>query len=197
MLNGITTRSPGLICVTSEPTSSTMPIGSCPRMSPSSMYGPSTSYRCRSEPQMPDEVTRMIASVGFSIAGSSTLSTRTSWFPCQATAFMRGFLSSGGGGRSPADHAAPAAEATHEQEDRADHQDQHQQAAWRREEQMQQVAERQRPDDRAEDAAPAAAATRATAEAAVARAEASAAEAADPDARERAVGSGQRYGVAR
>ena len=34
MLNGITTRSPGVICVTSAPTSSTMPIGSWPRMSP-------------------------------------------------------------------------------------------------------------------------------------------------------------------
>src|SRR3954452_16869021 len=88
MLNGITTRSPGLICVTSEPTSSTMPIGSCPRMSPSSMYGPSTSYRCRSEPQIPLEVTRMIASVGSSIAGSGTVSTRTWWLPCQVTAFM-------------------------------------------------------------------------------------------------------------
>src|SRR5215212_3812462 len=30
----------------------------------------------------------MIASVGCSIAGSSTVSTRTSWVPCQATAFM-------------------------------------------------------------------------------------------------------------
>ena len=43
MLNGITTRSPGLMCVTSAPTSSTMPIGSWPRMSPGSMNGPSTS----------------------------------------------------------------------------------------------------------------------------------------------------------
>ena len=33
----------GLDCVTSAPTSSTIPIGSWPRMSPSSMYGPSTS----------------------------------------------------------------------------------------------------------------------------------------------------------
>src|SRR3954454_9964812 len=189
MLNGITTRSPGLICVTSEPTSSTMPIGSCPRMSPSSMYGPSTSYRCRSEPQMPDDVTRMIASVGFSIAGSSTLSTRTSWFPCQVTAFMRGFLSSGGGRRSPADHAPAAAEAAHQQEHGAGHQDQHEQAAGCREEQVQQVAERQRPDDRAEDAATAPAVTGATAEASIAASEAAAAEAADAHARERAVGS--------
>ena len=40
MLNGITTRSPGLMCVTSAPTSSTMPIGSWPRMSPASRNAP-------------------------------------------------------------------------------------------------------------------------------------------------------------
>jgi hypothetical protein len=34
MLNGTTTRSPGLMWVTAEPTSSTTPIGSCPRTSP-------------------------------------------------------------------------------------------------------------------------------------------------------------------
>ena len=43
MLNGITTRSPLAMWVTSEPTSSTMPIGSWPRMSPSPMNGPRTS----------------------------------------------------------------------------------------------------------------------------------------------------------
>ena len=52
MLNGTTTRSPGSMWVTSAPTSSTMPIGSWPRMSPGVRYGPSTSYRCRSEPQI-------------------------------------------------------------------------------------------------------------------------------------------------
>ena len=56
MLNGITTRSPGLMCVTSGPTSSTIPIGSCPRMSPGARNGPRTSYRCRSEPQMAVDV---------------------------------------------------------------------------------------------------------------------------------------------
>ena len=40
MLNGITTRSPALMWLTSAPTSSTMPIGSWPRMSPSSMNAP-------------------------------------------------------------------------------------------------------------------------------------------------------------
>jgi hypothetical protein len=88
MLNGITTRSPRRMPVTAAPTSSTMPIGSWPRMSPSPMKGPSTSYRWRSEPQMPLEVTRMTASVGSSIRGSGTVSTRTSRLPCQATAFM-------------------------------------------------------------------------------------------------------------
>src|SRR5215210_7837430 len=88
MLNGITTRSPGFRSVTSAPTSSTTPIGSWPRMLPSLMNAPSTSYRCRSDPQMPLEVTRTIASVGSSIAGSGTLSTRTSRFPCQVRAFI-------------------------------------------------------------------------------------------------------------
>src|SRR5436190_705113 len=37
---------------------------------------------------MPLEVTRMIASVGFSISGSGTSSTRTSRLPCQVTAFI-------------------------------------------------------------------------------------------------------------
>lgn len=36
MLNGTTTRSPGDTEVTSGPVSSTIPIGSCPRMSPAS-----------------------------------------------------------------------------------------------------------------------------------------------------------------
>src|SRR6476469_6071943 len=38
---------------------------------------------------MPEDVTRMIASVGFSIAGSGTVSTRTSWLPCQVSALIR------------------------------------------------------------------------------------------------------------
>src|SRR3954469_8543340 len=88
-LNGTTTRSPGASSVTSLPTSSTTPIGSCPSTSPSSRNGPSTSYRCRSEPQMPLEVIRTITSVGSWIAGSGTVSTLTSRFPCQATAFIQ------------------------------------------------------------------------------------------------------------
>src|SRR3954453_14473411 len=88
MLKGITTRSPGLMCSTPEPTASTTPIGSWPRMSPSSRNGPSTSYMCRAEPQMPLEVTRTIASVSCSIVGSGTVSTRTSRLPCHVNALI-------------------------------------------------------------------------------------------------------------
>jgi hypothetical protein len=89
MLNGMTTRSPGLMWVTSAPTSSTMPIGSCPRMSPGSMYIPRTSYRCRSDPQMAVEVIRTIASVGSWMTGSGTVSTDTLPVPCHVSARMK------------------------------------------------------------------------------------------------------------
>ena len=88
MPNGSTTRSPTETWVTSAPTSSTTPIGSWPSTSPSSMKAPSTSYRCRSDPQMPLDVMRTITSVGSWMAGSGTVSTRTSRFPCQVSAFM-------------------------------------------------------------------------------------------------------------
>src|SRR5699024_4329068 len=65
-----------------------MPIGSWPMMSPGLMNGPSTSYRCRSEPQIAVEVTRMRASVGCWIVGSGTVSTLTCSVPCQVTALM-------------------------------------------------------------------------------------------------------------
>ena len=88
IVNGITTRSPGAIWETSAPTSSTMPIGSWPSTSPLLRNGPSTSYRCRSEPQMPVEVMRTIASVGSSSFGSGTSSIRTFRLPCQVSAFI-------------------------------------------------------------------------------------------------------------
>jgi hypothetical protein len=72
--NGITTRSPTARSPTSAPTSSTIPIGSWPSTEPGSMNGPSTSYRCRSEPHSPDVVILMIASPGSSIRGSGTSS---------------------------------------------------------------------------------------------------------------------------
>src|SRR5664279_2561549 len=64
MLNGTTTRSPTARLVTSAPSSCTMPISSWPGMSPGFMYGPSTSYRSRSEPQIADEVIFTMPSVG-------------------------------------------------------------------------------------------------------------------------------------
>ena len=92
---------------TSEPTSSTTPIGSWPRMSPGSMNGPSTSYRCRSEPQMPgrghpdDGVGGMLdRGVGHRVHAHVVV-------PCQVTAFMDPRSSGdpprlpGGGGAKP------------------------------------------------------------------------------------------------
>ena len=87
MLNGTTTRSPTARWCTSAPTSSTMPIGSWPTTSPGVMNGVRGSYRWRSEPHSPVEVIRTMASVGCSIRGSGTSSTRMSRRPCQVTAF--------------------------------------------------------------------------------------------------------------
>ena len=56
------------------------------------MNGPRTPYKCRSEPQIAVEVSRTIASVGCSIFGSGTSSTRTSLVPCQTTAFIAALL---------------------------------------------------------------------------------------------------------
>ena len=86
--NGITTRSPTASRDTFEPTSSTTPIGSCPRMSPAFMNAPRVSYRCRSDPQMLVEVIRTMASLGCSIRGSGTSSTDTLRLPCHVTALM-------------------------------------------------------------------------------------------------------------
>src|SRR5687767_4166676 len=57
-------------------------------MSPLSRYIPSTSYRCRSEPQIAVDVIRTIASVGSWILGSGTVSTDTLDVPCQVSARM-------------------------------------------------------------------------------------------------------------
>src|SRR4051812_17582242 len=69
-----------------------MPIGSWPTMSPGSMNGASGSYRCRSEPHSPLEVTLMMMSVGSSMRGSGTSVTCMSWTPCQVTAFTKRLL---------------------------------------------------------------------------------------------------------
>lgn len=63
-------------------------MGSWPTMSPSPMNGPSASYRCRFERQIPVEVIRTITSVGSLITGSGTVSTRTARLPCQVAACM-------------------------------------------------------------------------------------------------------------
>src|SRR5918998_5373019 len=85
---GMTTRSPTERFVAPLPTSSTIPIGSWPRMSPSGMNGVRTSYRWRSEPQIAVIVMRITASVGSRIVGSGTSSNRTSRLPCRASAFI-------------------------------------------------------------------------------------------------------------
>src|SRR6476620_1744470 len=56
------------------------------------MNAPSTSYRCRSDPQMFVLVTRMIASLGSLIAGSGTVSTDTFRRSCHLTARLGGSL---------------------------------------------------------------------------------------------------------
>ena len=74
MVNGTTTRSPTFSALFSEPTSTTSPMNSWPMMSPDSMPGMKPSNRCRSEPQMAQLVTLMMASRGSSILGSGTVS---------------------------------------------------------------------------------------------------------------------------
>src|SRR5690349_14174829 len=87
MLKGMTTRSPFFRLVTALPTSSTMPMGSWPSTSSLCIYGPSTSYRWRSEPQIADDVILTIASVGSLMTGSGTSFTVTERLPCQVSAF--------------------------------------------------------------------------------------------------------------
>src|SRR3954452_21234404 len=88
--NGTITRSPflSLLVSTSGPTSSTMPIGSWPRMSPGFMNGMNPSTRCRSDPQMHVDVMRTIASRLFRIFGSGTRSTATLYGAHQINAFI-------------------------------------------------------------------------------------------------------------
>src|SRR5579862_4976657 len=63
-------------------------MNSWPRMSPGSMDGTAPCSRCRSEPQIAARLTLTIASRGFLILGSGTVSTRTSFLPYQQQAFM-------------------------------------------------------------------------------------------------------------
>src|SRR6185312_15272934 len=57
---------------------------------------------------MPLDVTLMIASVGCSILGSGTVSTRTSRLPWNVTAFIAGLQSRGSAGCYPLDVVATA-----------------------------------------------------------------------------------------
>jgi hypothetical protein len=75
--NGITTTSPFLNLVTCDPTSSTTPMASWPIDCPVS-EGSIDAYGHKSLPQIQARVTRMITSVGSTIAGSGTSWTRTS-----------------------------------------------------------------------------------------------------------------------
>src|SRR4051812_42163350 len=87
---GTTTRSPTFNLVPSrpDPTSCTMPIGSCPRMSPGFMNGTKPSTRCRSDPQIHVDVSLMIASRLLRIFGSGTRSTFTLYGAHQINAFI-------------------------------------------------------------------------------------------------------------
>src|SRR5207302_1739212 len=73
IVNGTTTRSPRRRFVTRCPVSSTVPMNSCPRMSPSSIVGMKPSYKCKSDPQMAVRVILTMASCGLKIVGSLTL----------------------------------------------------------------------------------------------------------------------------
>jgi hypothetical protein len=81
--NGTTTRIPDGEVVTSAPVSSTSPITSWPEYVAIVENGPITSYRWRSDPQIPVDVTLITASVDCSIRGSGTSPYSIFRFPCQ------------------------------------------------------------------------------------------------------------------
>ena len=103
------TRSPAATPRTSGPDLLDVPMNSWPRRDPAGNPKASPALKmCRSEPQMPAIVTRTIASVGSSIAGSCTSSTRTSCAPWKVSPFIacllvvaraRGAYPRGGAGR--------------------------------------------------------------------------------------------------
>ncbi len=73
MLNGTITRSPRFKRWTEEPTSSTTPMNSWPKVVPMRVSGIMPWYRCRSEPQIAASVTRTMASFGCSMRGDVLL----------------------------------------------------------------------------------------------------------------------------
>ncbi|KQX44532.1 hypothetical protein ASD97_39540 [Streptomyces sp. Root63] len=87
MLKGRTTYSPTFTLLTPEPTSTTSPMFSCPRLRPCSK-DVRPSYMFRSEAQMFVEVIRTMMSLGCSIRASGTSLTLTSCGPLYTTAFM-------------------------------------------------------------------------------------------------------------
>ena len=84
------TRSPSATVRTSAPTSTTVPMNSWPRCTPACAMSPW--YRCRSDPQIAVRSTRTTMPSGPLRAGSSTVSTETSWAPLRTTARMAGNL---------------------------------------------------------------------------------------------------------
>src|SRR3954469_4890022 len=88
IVKGTTTRSPTLSLLFSEPTSTTSPMVSWPRTSPFSIVGMTPPNRWRSEPQMAQAVTLMMASRPCSIFGYGTVSHRISVLPCQISALI-------------------------------------------------------------------------------------------------------------
>src|SRR5215210_4082244 len=69
ILNGTRTWSPTLSLPTSAPICSTTPVNSCPNVVPTRVSGTAPLYKCRSDPQIHDLVTRTIASCGCTILG--------------------------------------------------------------------------------------------------------------------------------
>src|ERR1700709_2623617 len=89
IVKGTTTRSPTLSLLLSDPTSTTSPMVSWPRTSPFSIVGMTPSNKWRSEPQIAQAVTLMMASRACSILGSGTLSQRISFLACHVSAFIQ------------------------------------------------------------------------------------------------------------
>src|SRR3989338_8645006 len=93
--NGASTRSPGLTFRTSGPASSTTPMNSWPITAPGCTSAPPRPwYWCRSDPQTALVVIRSTTSVGWTIFGSATVSTRTSPTPRNAIALLARLLRS-------------------------------------------------------------------------------------------------------
>src|SRR5215467_6138672 len=82
------TRSPSTTPATPEPMSTTVPTASCPRIVPGGVSGTSPLRMCRSVPQIVTASTRMMASRGSVIFGSSTSVHERCPGPLYTMAFM-------------------------------------------------------------------------------------------------------------